>query len=119
MTLVIDFDGTIVENAYPKIGILKPNVVEVINRLYNEGNKILINTCRAGIYEAHVYYFLKKVGIPYNYINSNLPEDIKHFKQDCRKLSGDIYIDDKNLLGIPDDWEDIYKILKKDVSNTN
>lgn len=110
--LCIDFDGTIVYSDYPKIGKLKPNAVEVINRLYNGGYKIIINTCRAGIYEGYCYQFLKKHNIQYHYINSNLPEDIEFFKQDCRKISADIYIDDKQLGGIPDDWEKIYKLIK-------
>ncbi len=111
--LVIDADGTLWYNAYPKIGALKPNVVEVMNKLYNEGYKILINTCRAGIYEGHCYQFLKKHNIPYHYINSNLPKDIEYFGQDCRKISGDIYLDDKQLGGIPDDWNEIYNMIKE------
>jgi uncharacterized HAD superfamily protein len=113
LRLGIDFDGTIVEANYPKIGKLKPNAVEVINKLYNEDYKILINTCRAGIYEGHCYQFLKKHGIPYHYINSNLPKDIEFFGQDCRKISADIYIDDKQLGGIPDDWNEIYFLIKR------
>jgi hypothetical protein len=111
--LVIDFDGTLVYSEYPKIGKLKPNVVEVMNKLYNEGYSIIINTCRAGIYEGQCYQFLKKHKIPYHYINSNLPCDIEHFKQDCRKISGDIYIDDKQLGGIPEDWNEIYNMIKE------
>jgi len=111
--LSLDFDGTIVYNAYPKIGKLKPNVVEVIQKLYQEGYKIIISTCRAGIYEGHCYQFCKKHNIPYHFINSNLPEDIQYFGQDCRKISAGIYIDDKQLGGIPDDWNDIYNMIKE------
>jgi hypothetical protein len=122
MRLSIDFDGTIVETNYPKIGKLKPNVVEVINKLYNESYKIIISTCRVGIYEGHCYQFLKKYGILYHYINSNLPCDIEYFKQDCRKISADIYIDDKQLRGIPNDWNEIYDLIKlheNNLSNAN
>ena len=113
--LCIDFDGTIVENAYPLVGKLKPNVVEVITKLYNEGYIILISTCRAGIYEADCYHCLKDNNIPYHYINSNLPQDIEFFKQDCRKISADIYIDDRQLGGIPDDWNKIYELIKSQI----
>ena len=113
MRLSIDFDGTIVEVDYPRIGKLKPNVVKIINKLYEEGHSIIINTCRAGIYEGDCYKFLQDNNIPYHYINSNLPEDIEKFGQDCRKISADLYIDDKNLGGIPNDWEDIYRLIKE------
>ena len=112
MILVIDFDGTIVDSKYPDIGDLKPNAKEVINKLYSEGYTILINTCRSGIYEGNVYTFLKENNINYHYINSNLPSQIEKYGQDCRKISGDIYIDDKQLGGIPKDWKEIYKMIK-------
>lgn len=111
--LALDFDGTIVENAYPQIGKLKPNAKEIINLLHEEGHEIIINTCRAGIYEGHAYTFLQEQGIHYDYINSNLPHQIESFKQDCRKISADIYIDDKSLGGIPDDWAIIYELINK------
>lgn len=110
--LVVDFDGTIVENKYPELGPLKTNVVEVLNRLYDEGYGILINTCRCQEFEHVAKKCLKNNGIKYHYMNCNFPHLIKHYGMDCRKLSGDIYIDDKNLMGIPDDWEEIYKIIK-------
>ena len=88
MIIVIDFDGTIVEMGYPNIGELKPNARKVINRLYDEGHEIIINTCRAGTYEGDLYRFLYKEDIKYHYINSNLPRLIEEFGQDCRKISG-------------------------------
>lgn len=112
----IDWDGTVVENAYPEIGELRKNAKEVINRLFDEGFVILINTCRAGMYEGEVYKFLVKNQIAFNYINCNLPSQIEHFGMDCRKLSADIYIDDKQLGGIPDDWEVIYELIHKQIN---
>jgi len=115
--IALDFDGTIVENAYPNVGKLKLNAKEVINKLADEGFKIIINTCRAGIHEGLVYTFLEEQGIKYDYINSNLPTQIEFFKQDCRKISADIYIDDKNLGGIPDDWNIIYELIHKQLKD--
>lgn len=115
--LAIDFDGTIVENAYPNVGTLKPNAKTVINKLKQEGFKIIINTCRSGIFEGRVYEFLEEQGIEYDYINSNLPTQIEYFKQDCRKISADIYIDDKNLGGVPEDWNVIYELIHKQIEH--
>jgi hydroxymethylpyrimidine pyrophosphatase-like HAD family hydrolase len=97
LTLAIDFDGTIVEEAFPGLGKMKPEANKYINMLYDQGCMILINTCRTGGYEADAENFLRRMGIKYHYINCNLPQSIEYFKQDCRKLSADVYIDDTDL----------------------
>ena len=91
---------------------MKPEADKYINKLYDEGFNILINTCRSGSYEGDAENFLRRRGIKYHYINSNLPQSIEYFKQDCRKLSADIYIDDKCLMGLPNTWQEIYQIVK-------
>ena len=58
---------------------------------------------------------LKENGIKYHYINCNLPSQIEYFGMDCRKISADIYIDDKQLGGIPDDWNLIYDLVHKQI----
>ena len=111
LNLIIDFDGTIVYDKYPDIGKEKPNAKTVINRLYDAGHKIVINTCRANLPAANAYGWLVDNGIKFHTFNENLPELIEKYGSDTRKMSGDIYIDDKNLYGIPDDWEVIYEII--------
>lgn len=110
-TIAIDFDGTIVEEAYPGIGKLRKDADKYINMLYDEGINILINTCRAGSFEGEAENFLRRKGIKYHYLNCNLPERVEFFKQDCRKLSAEVYIDDKCLFELPS-WEEIYKLIK-------
>lgn len=111
LTLAIDFDGTIVENAFPEVGALRLNVVQVINRLHREGYKIVINTCRTGQHEMDARMCLMDNGIPFDYLNENTAELIAEFPEESRKLSADLYIDDRNLGGIPDDWEVIYYLI--------
>lgn len=108
--IVIDFDDTIFNSNYPDIGEVKEGAKEAINKLYEEGYGIIINTCRSGKFEGMAYDALKSEGIKFDYMNTNFPEMIERFGMDCRKISGDIYIDDKNLLGIPE-WPEIYKIV--------
>ena len=112
MNLSIDFDGTICEHSFPEVGKLKPEADVYIRKLYEEGHKIIINTCRSGKYEGMAQDFLDANNIPYHYINGNLPELIVLYKQDCRKISADIYIDDKCLMGLPETWEEIYNLVK-------
>jgi uncharacterized HAD superfamily protein len=111
MILSIDFDGTICEQSFPEVGALRKNADKYIRKLYEDGHEIIINTCRTGKYEGMAQDFLDANNIPYYYINSNLPEVIAKYKQDCRKISADVYIDDKCLMGLPS-WKKIYKLIK-------
>jgi hydroxymethylpyrimidine pyrophosphatase-like HAD family hydrolase len=111
MILSIDFDGTICEQSFPEVGALRKNADKYIRKLYEDGHEIIINTCRTGKYEGMAQDFLDANNIPYYYINSNLPEVISKYKQDCRKISADVYIDDKCLMGLPS-WKKIYKLIK-------
>jgi len=79
LTIAIDFDGTIVEEAYPGLGRMRPEADKYINRLYEQGCNILINTCRTGTFEGHAEHFLKTKGIKYHYINCNIPSAVEFF----------------------------------------
>lgn len=113
LILAIDFDGTIAELSFPEVGAMKPNADKYIKKLYDEGHHIIIHTCRSGVYEGMAETFLKERDIPYHYINSNMPYLIEEYGQDCRKISADVYIDDKGLMGLPDTWEGIYNRIQE------
>jgi hypothetical protein len=117
--LAIDFDGTICEESFPEVGKLKEDADVYINMLYDEGYHIVINTCRSGKYEGMAHEFLKKIGIKYHYLNNNMPYLIEEYGQDCRKISADVYIDNKNLFGVPKTWEEIYNQVTKLRENDN
>lgn len=109
--IVIDFDGTIVECDYPNIGKIRNNARHYINKLHSEGYGIVINTCRSGLAEADAIHFLRDNGIRYDYINCNFPHLIEKYGQDCRKISGDVYIEDRCLFTLPK-WHTIYDVIK-------
>ena len=113
LVLSIDFDGTICELSFPQVGSLKKDADTYIRKLHQDGHTIIINTCRSGKYEGLAQDFLDENEIPYHYVNSNLPKMIELYGQDCRKISADIYIDDKCLMGLPDTWEEIYNLIQK------
>ena len=110
--LVIDFDGTIVDDEYPNIGIIKPNAKLVINRKFDNGHKIVIGSCRTGVMADRAFNFLLMSGIKFHTFNENLPEVIELYGTDTRKMSGDVYIDDKNLGRPIIDWLEIERELK-------
>jgi hypothetical protein len=93
---------------------------ELINKLFSEGHEIIINTCRSGKYEGDAEDFLIKHGIHFNQINSNLPHVIEFYGRDTRKISADLYIDNKQLGGLPLRkgyvcWRSIYHTIKDSI----
>lgn len=103
-TIAIDFDGTIVDFKFPKIGDLKPWAKETVQVLREEGWRIIIWTCRGGIYEDDVKRFLLENSIPFDTINNHTEYDMsKYHLGGVRKVYADIYIDDRNIFHI-DDW---------------
>jgi len=113
MRLAIDFDGTIVENDYPNIGKPIKEAAFYIRKLYYmDEHDIIINTCRAQEFEAEAKAYLILHNIPFHYINCNLPKDIEKYGMDCRKISADIYIDDKQIGGLPS-WRKIYEYIQR------
>ncbi len=47
MKIYLDFDGTVVEHQYPKIGRCNFGCMEVIKKLQDAGHEIILNTYRA------------------------------------------------------------------------
>jgi hypothetical protein len=93
----IDFDGTIVYDAYPEIGEPIPGAIETINKWFNDGFWIVIHSCRAGVYEEDMRDWLHNQGIMCHTVNGNLQWRIDKYGSDTRKMSLDINIDDKNI----------------------
>lgn len=111
--IAVDFDGNITsEPSYPECSIPRNGAVKFIQKLAEEGYGIVINTCREGdaLYLATRY--LHQNNIPYHYINCNFPHLIKFYKADCRKISADVYVDDKNAGGLLE-WHEIYDFIDR------
>ena len=49
MIIYLDFDGTVVEHAYPQIGADNPYALRVIRRLQDAGHQFILNTYRADL----------------------------------------------------------------------
>lgn len=113
MIIAIDFDDTIAYTLYPEIGEMRGDAKEIINKLHEEGNEIIIWTCRWDEPLEIAKEWLKEMDIKHHHINEHMPRLIEKYGNDTRKIYADVYIDDKNLGGIPDDWNEIYNILKQ------
>lgn len=96
--IAVDFDGTLCENAHPNIGELLPmhkTIHEYIRMKHKNGALIILWTCRCGKELEAAISFCKKYNIPIDYVNENDPERVKKYGYDSRKISADLYIDDK------------------------
>ena len=110
MTIAVDFDGTIVENKYPEIGKEKAFAIHTLITLQQEGNKIILFTSREGDLLAAAIDFCHERGLDFYAVNSNDPPEAM-FPRQTAKVIADVYIDDRNLGGIPDDWNEIYEMI--------
>jgi hydroxymethylpyrimidine pyrophosphatase-like HAD family hydrolase len=111
MIIAVDFDGTIVEHKYPSIGKEIPYAIKTLKLFQEKGHKLILWTYRHGKELGKAVEFCKKRGLIFYAVNSNF-EGEEFDNTFSRKIYADIYIDDRNLLGIPD-WEKIYKIITK------
>jgi hypothetical protein len=110
MVIAVDFDGTIVEHAYPKIGKPIPFAIDVLKKLQQEEHHILVLwTVREGALLQEAIDYCEKKGLTFYAVNANYPEE--GLNETPRKLSADVFIDDKNIGGIPD-WGVIYRMVK-------
>ena len=96
LIIAIDFDGTIVEDAYPKIG--KPLLfsIETIKKLQSEGHRLILWTYRNGKRLKEAVEFCKKKGIEFYAVNKSYPEEELDSKT-SRKIHADLFIDDRNI----------------------
>jgi|TARA_B110000971_G_scaffold129143_1_gene132204 hydroxymethylpyrimidine pyrophosphatase-like HAD family hydrolase len=109
LTLAIDFDGTIVEDAYPKMG--KPNTFafETLKKLQENGHRLILWTYRYGKTLDEAVAFCKKNGIEFYAVNCSFPNEIFDPKK-SRKINADLFIDDRNVGGFYG-WGEIYQLL--------
>ncbi len=110
MKIAVDFDGTIVEHAYPEIGKPKLFAFDVLKKLQQQGHQIILWTVREGKLLEEAVEFCRKHGIEFYAVNKNYPEEKFEPGQTARKILADVYIDDRNLGGLPD-WGVIWQML--------
>jgi hypothetical protein len=110
MIIAVDFDGTIVTHEYPKIGKELPFAIDALRRLQlNPENLLILWTVREGAELEEAVEYCKNRGLEFYAINNNYPEETPDDLQP-RKLKADLFIDDRNLGGIPD-WGIIYRMI--------
>ena len=93
--IAVDFDGTLCENKYPKIGAANTALIDQLKEEKKNGTALILWTCRQGKQLEAAVRWCKKQGLTFNTVNQNLKERIRAFHGDTRKISADIYIEDR------------------------
>jgi len=93
--VAVDFDGTLCKNKYPDIGEPRQEVLAMVKGLRWGGAKLILWTCREGELLEKAVEWCKEQGLEFDAVNENLPERIKLFGTNPRKIGADLYIDDK------------------------
>jgi hypothetical protein len=92
--IAVDFDGCLVENAYPDIGPAIPQTVATLKAEQAAGAKVILWTCRHDDPLAAAVEWCAAQGIHLDAVNANLPHMIELYGE-TRKVGATEYWDDK------------------------
>ena len=96
--VAIDFDGTLVEDKFPRIGRAYPEMFWLVRKLQQNGVRVILWTSRDHSNLMEAVTFCREVhGIVFDAINENIKEVQEMFHNDTRKVYADLYIDDKAI----------------------
>lgn len=112
MIIAVDFDGTIVEHRYPEIGKEIPFATDTLKMLMADHHKLILWSVREGKLLDEAVKWCEAKGVRFYAVNKDYPEEETDKNQHySRKIKADIFIDDRNLGGLPD-WGTIYQMIK-------
>ena len=109
MIIAIDFDDTLFQYVPPADGspdysgrpgsIGRPNeaLIPLLRTARKDGDQIILWTCREGKALQEAVDACKAHGLEFDAVNDNLEELKQLYGNNSRKISADLYIDDKAL----------------------
>ena len=113
MTIAVDFDGTIVEQRYPAIGKEIPFATSTLRQLIEDGHKLVLWTVREGKLLEEALEWCEKRGVKFYTVNREHEDDnVGKNKYFSRKVKADVFIDDRNVGGLPV-WGTIYRMINE------
>ena len=95
--VAVDFDGTLCESDWPRIGPPRLEVIDTLIKSRKNGDRLILWTCREGKLLENALEWCRQYGLEFDSVNENLPERIAEFGSDSRKVSADIYLDDRAI----------------------
>lgn len=112
MIIAVDFDGTLCSGPYPMIGDPIPDAVKTMQMLHNDGHTLIIWTCRCDDFLIAAINWMLQNKIPFDRVNDHDPANLEKYKSNARKVYAHVYIDDKNVGGLPP-WSKIYQYISE------
>lgn len=111
LIIAVDFDGVLCEDKFPNIGEFDIELIDCIKHLMRLNNRIVLWTCRENVHKhdengniAIEWNMLNEVieklqthELNFDNVNSNIvPSSWDEWHGERRKVSADVYIDDRN-----------------------
>ncbi len=112
LIIAVDFDGTIVEDAFPKVGKARIFAFETLKKLQEDGHRLILWTYRSGVKLDEAVKFCEDNGITFYAINKSFPEEQFDYTK-SRKIYADLFIDDRNIGGVLG-WGEVYQLITKE-----
>ncbi|MEN8250321.1 MAG: hydrolase [Bacteroidota bacterium] len=110
LKIAVDFDGTIVEHRYPDIGKEILFAFDTLKALQKQKHQLILWTYRSGKELDEAVEYCRQNGIEFYAINNSYPEEEFDEDYSSRKIEADIFIDDRNIGGLPT-WGEIYQMI--------
>lgn len=95
--IAVDFDGTLVDDAFPEVGTKDDMVFELCKTWKAMGAKLILWTCRDNQRLVDAVQFCREHGLNFDAVNQNVPEVQELYGGDTRKVFADVYLDDKAI----------------------
>ncbi len=95
MIYAVDFDGTLSMGEWPEVGPANSGLIDYLIDRQRGGDKLILWTCRAGEPLERAVKFCKDHGLNFDAVNDNLPETIEKYGSNSRKITCDVYLDDR------------------------
>lgn len=96
LIIAVDFDGTLCHGNWPGVGEPNLKLIGQLLELQKRGNRIILWTCREGDALYNAIEWCKEFNLVFDAINDNLSEIKEKYGNNSRKISCDIYIDDRS-----------------------
>ena len=94
--IAVDFDGTLCSECYPQIGLPNLPLIYLLKQLRRQGKQVILWTCRCEQRLEEAVEWCRGFGLEFDAVNANVPETLEYYGMESRKISADVYIDDKS-----------------------
>jgi hypothetical protein len=100
--IAVDFDGVLVQNAFPKIGEPDREMITLVQLLIQKSNiEVVLWTSRVDQPLEDAVTWCEQMGLQFDAVNDNAPSNKrkygKLYPNGTRKVYADYYLDDHNM----------------------